>query len=108
AVAQIVPFFACGNWLRPENKEKYRAFFESDLESIEFCPKSASFVQNQGINREFCGFLSNVRSTKYLLLCAGFKKITGNYQGVSAISCLLRSSRLQPGTNRTLVRLPNR
>src|SRR5205085_8273409 len=56
--------------------------FEFDLEIIEFCPKYANFAQNQGINREFCGFLAKSRSTKHLLLFgARFKEITGNYQG---------------------------
>jgi len=59
-----------------------KAFFEFDLEFIEFCPKSANLASGQGNNREFCGFLRKQISTKHLVLfCAGFKKITGNYRG---------------------------
>src|SRR5207253_7775115 len=37
-----------------------------------------------GNNRESCGFLRNPLSTNHLLMSgAGFKKITGNYQGIS-------------------------
>jgi len=46
--------------------------------------KYANFAQDQGINREFCGFLSKRLLAKHLLLfCGGCKKITGNYQGTA-------------------------
>ncbi|PYY18668.1 MAG: hypothetical protein DMG60_07500 [Acidobacteria bacterium] len=35
---------------------KNTGVFEFDLEIVEFCPKYANFAQNQGTNREFCGF----------------------------------------------------
>jgi|SRR5437016_1626586 len=73
----------CGKSGSPaKNRENNKAFFEFDLEFIEFCPKSANLASGQGNNREFCGFLRKQISTKHLVLfCAGFKKITGNYQG---------------------------
>ena len=41
----------------PKQKQgKIQGGFEFDLEIIEFCPKYANFAQNQGTNREFCGF----------------------------------------------------
>src|SRR5438105_10795541 len=73
----------CGKSGSPaKNRENNKAFFEFDLEFIEFCPKSANLASRQGNNREFCGFLRKQTSARHLVLfCAGFKKITGNYQG---------------------------
>jgi hypothetical protein len=43
---------------KTNNRELNREFFEFPLKSIEFCPKSANFALEQGINREFCGYLT--------------------------------------------------
>ena len=60
--------------------------FEFALEIIEFCPKSANSAQNQGINREFCGFPPKPLSAKHLF-CFGtrFKKITASEQGIPPV-----------------------
>jgi hypothetical protein len=41
----------------PGIREINREFFAFDLGIAEFCPKSANFVLNQGITREFSGYL---------------------------------------------------
>jgi hypothetical protein len=67
----------------PFNRENNREFFEFDHKIIEFCPKSANFLQEQGINREFCGYPAKLLSTNQLIVIfVGFKKLTGNYQGI--------------------------
>jgi hypothetical protein len=68
-----------GNVHKAKNREKNREFLDSDLKIVEFCPKSVNFVQKQGINREFCGYLPKLLSTRWLvLILVGFKKLTGN------------------------------
>src|SRR5438270_14073831 len=60
---------------KPTNREKNRGISRSGLEIVEFCPKSANFVQRQGINREFCGFPTKLLSTRWLGPFSGrFKK----------------------------------
>ena len=62
-----------------ENREKNRGVSDSDPKIVEFCPKSANILQRQGINREFCGYLPKLLSTKWLVtILVGFKKLTGN------------------------------
>ena len=69
---------------KQKNREENRGIFEFDLKIVEFCPKSANFALDQGINREFCGYLPNLPSTKQLApFRVRFKKITGNYQGTA-------------------------
>jgi hypothetical protein len=64
------------------NRGNNRGFLKFDLEIDKFCPKYVDFVERQGNNREFCGFPFKPQPTDYLVLfCAGFKEITGNYQG---------------------------
>jgi hypothetical protein len=41
------------------NREKYREFFRRREKTIEFCPKSANSVWEQGINRELPKFPAN-------------------------------------------------
>jgi hypothetical protein len=67
----------------PKNREFNRKFSDSTLKIIELCQKSENFVQKQGINREFCGYLAKLFSTTCLVpILYGFKKLTGNYQGI--------------------------
>jgi hypothetical protein len=67
------------------NRDKNSKFFEFDAKIIEFCPKYANFAQNQGINRDFCGFLRKPLSAEQLTpFPKRFKKITGKYQGTFA------------------------
>jgi hypothetical protein len=61
------------------NRENNREFFELASRNREFCPKAANFVREQGINREFCGYLAKLLFTKWLVpTLLGFKKLTGN------------------------------
>jgi hypothetical protein len=62
------------------NRENNREFFELALKSIEFCPKSANFDLEQGINREFCGYLAEPAST---LDDSTFRRDSKNYQGIN-------------------------
>ena len=74
---------------KPKNREINREFSRFGLEIVEFCPKSANFVQEQGINRKFCGFPAKLLSTRRLgPISARFKKLTGNYQGLLGKSWL--------------------
>lgn len=69
------------------SRENNRGASEFGLEIVEFCPKCADFVLNQGINSEFCGFLPTPLSTKRLALFSpGLKKITRNDQGSSVFT----------------------
>jgi hypothetical protein len=68
---------------KKRNRENNREFFESDRESLEFCPKSAKLAYKQGINREFCGYLPQPACLLgFMASRRGCKKLTGNYQGI--------------------------
>ena len=67
--------------VQTKNKEYSSQFFEFDLRIVKFCPKSANFAQNQGINSEFCGFLPKPWSPRNLPpILRGFKKTTVIYR----------------------------
>jgi zinc protease len=66
---------------KPKIREKKRGFPKLGLEIVELCPKSANFLQKQGISREFFGFLPKVLSTKPLV-SGRFKKLAGNYRAI--------------------------
>jgi hypothetical protein len=58
----------------PRNREINRDFSDSCPKIVEFCPKSANFLQEQGISREFFGYPAKLLSTRQLMLVlAGFK-----------------------------------
>jgi hypothetical protein len=46
---------------KTNNRELNREFFQFAPKSIEFCPKSANFALEQGINKESYGYLSEPR-----------------------------------------------
>jgi hypothetical protein len=70
---------------KAKNRKNCRESFNFDLKVTEFCPKSPNFAQTQGINSEFCGYLSNSLPAEYLMLLSPeFEKITGNQQGTAA------------------------
>src|SRR5882724_9036686 len=65
------------------NREKNRRLFRICLKIIELCPKSANFVERQGVNREFCGNLPERLRTKRLShFSARFRKLTGSEQEI--------------------------
>ena len=75
--------FAEKSAAKVRNRDNSRGISNSISKIVEFCLKNENSAQNQGINSEFCGFLRKPMSTnKLLLFSAGFKKITGNKQGI--------------------------
>jgi hypothetical protein len=67
---------------KTNNRELNREFFEFALKSIEFCPKSANFAFEQGINREFCGYLSEPRiNPERFRFYGGIQKINREPEG---------------------------
>ena len=60
-----------------------RGSFRIDAKIVEFCPKSANFVQRQGNNRDICGFPSKPPLTNCLAAFSpGFQKSNRERAGI--------------------------
>jgi hypothetical protein len=70
---------------KTKSRGNNRGYFELTSRLSNSAQKYANFALDQGINTEFCEFLRKPQASKDLpLFSPGFKKLTGNHQGIFA------------------------